>query len=88
MGSALRQSINALKQVVRHPFGLGCYPNFLITSEGNCVCNVCCKKHFKTILTDQRHWRSRVDDVAQSAANFEGPIYCDICSADIVGEDE
>jgi hypothetical protein len=85
MVSKLRESIKALKYIVRNPFAFpGGYENFLGTSDGECICAGCCQKRYRTILKDQRVYRDRVQDVAACSANFDGPIVCALCDGVIV----
>jgi hypothetical protein len=78
----IRERINALKSIVRHPYVWpGGYPLFAVMSDGDALCAACCKAEYKLILSTTRSDDRSGWNLAGIEVNWEDTdLYCAHCS--------
>lgn len=85
----MRSEVNMLKDVIRNPWAWpGGYEKALVMDDGGVVCHHCAKSEFWNILHSTR---GEYRDGWQVSGVFlvddcEGPVFCDHCSKDLLGE--
>ena len=82
-----RDKVNALKDVIRHPYAFpGGYERVLVTTDGGVVCHRCAKEEYYTMLHSTRAgyrdgWDVEGDTVVYT--NEDKFYVCDHCGREI-----
>jgi len=85
----IRERIDAVKNLIRHPITYGCYEIMALTADGGWLCHNCCKENYKTILhstrvIDRRYLDQWAVIVTGCSVEYDNQINCAHCDREIV----
>ena len=84
----MRKRINELKDAIRHPYAWpGGYAKRILLSDGETLCQSCCKEHFRSILDSTKHQLHDGWVFETVYIHWEGDSeYCAHCNAQLDSE--